>query len=199
MTVEDYHKQGVSTVISYDTTDWFYDYFLMLDDQTDSPGSWSWCGETCTRHTLEVTSDVDQDVYVTAQTWESRTQPTECRKENKIHSIYRDGDFRVAMFKDGAYQIDPISFKAGQTINFIVEWDWERENVTPDWSITAWAEQGTVKVTHVDGLTSDKLPLITPRDEAAKEEQKSSEAPAASEKSSSEAATAATEETPAPE
>lgn len=108
MTISDYHEQGVSTVISYDTSDWYNSHFLMLNDQTDSPGTWSWCGATCTRHTLDVTSEVDQNVYVTAHTWESRTQPIECKEENKIHSLYRDGDFRVAMFKDGAYQIDPI-------------------------------------------------------------------------------------------
>lgn len=73
MTIEDYYQQGVSTVISYDTTDWYNAHFLMLNDQTDSPGQWSWCGATCTRHVMEVTSDVAQDVYITAHTWEART------------------------------------------------------------------------------------------------------------------------------
>lgn len=73
MTIEDYYKQGVSTVVSFDTTNWFNSYFLMLNDDTDAPGSWSWCGATCTRHTLEITSEVAQDVYVSAHSWEQRT------------------------------------------------------------------------------------------------------------------------------
>lgn len=50
---------GQSTVISFDTTNWFYDYFLMLDDQTGPNGSWSWCGATCTRHVVEIESEVE--------------------------------------------------------------------------------------------------------------------------------------------
>jgi len=52
MTIEDYFSLGVSTIVSYDTTDWFNANFLMLNDKVVSPGSWSWCGVTCTRHTL---------------------------------------------------------------------------------------------------------------------------------------------------
>ena len=80
MTVEDYFEQGLSTVISYDTTGWFRDHFLMLDDQSNSPGKWSWCGETCTRHVMEVSSSVAQDVFITAHTWDARSYPFECKK-----------------------------------------------------------------------------------------------------------------------
>lgn len=59
MSIEDYYEMGVSTIISFDTTGWYNDNFLMLDDDTDSPGSWSWCGPTCTRHTISITSSVD--------------------------------------------------------------------------------------------------------------------------------------------
>ena len=34
MTIEDYYRQGIVTVVSFDTTDWFEDHFLMLDDTT---------------------------------------------------------------------------------------------------------------------------------------------------------------------
>lgn len=73
MDITDYKTQGLATLISYDTTDWHNDYFLMLNDETDSPGSWSWCGATCTRHLVDVTSEVAQTVYVTAYTWEKRS------------------------------------------------------------------------------------------------------------------------------
>ena len=75
MRIEDYYRYGLVTVISYDTTDWENDYFLMFDDKTRPNGEWEFCGPTCTRHTLEVTSDVDQDVYVTLHTYASRSYP----------------------------------------------------------------------------------------------------------------------------
>lgn len=78
MTIEDYYNQGLVTIISFDTTDWFEDHFLMLDDKTTPNGEWEFCGPTCTRHIIEVTSSVAQDVYVTVHTWESRSYPREC-------------------------------------------------------------------------------------------------------------------------
>ena len=32
MTIENFYNMGQSTVISFDTSNWYYDYFLMLDD-----------------------------------------------------------------------------------------------------------------------------------------------------------------------
>jgi len=55
-----------------------------------------------------------------------------------------------------------IDFAANESRSFIVEWDWARESITPDWSVTAWAEYGTVSVTHNDGWETDSLPF-TPR------------------------------------
>lgn len=161
MTIEDYKSQGLATIVSFDTTNWYYDYFMMLDDRTNNPGSWSWCGETCTRHYIEVTSSMAQTVYVTAFTWEKRSYPDECQKSNKMHSIYMQGDFTVYTFKEGARQIKPIQFDAGETKSFTVEWDWARQDVTNDWSVTAWAEYGEITVSHHEGLQSDKLPFIS--------------------------------------
>ena len=47
-----------------------------------------------------------------------------------------------------------LRFEAGQTITYIVELDFSRENITPDWSLTAWAPKGAVEVRHSDGLKS---------------------------------------------
>jgi len=41
MQLEDYHEQMDATTINYDTTDWGYDYFLKLNDQTKSPGEFT--------------------------------------------------------------------------------------------------------------------------------------------------------------
>ena len=160
MKSEDFHEQGLATLIAYDTTDWANDHFLMLSDETDSPGSWSWCGETCTRHLVQVTSSVSQTVYVTAHTWDKRSYSEECRSTNKIHSIYMEGDFTVYTFREGARQMNGIEFVANEPKSFILEFDWARENITKDWSVTAWAAGGTIEVSHSDGITSDTLPYI---------------------------------------
>lgn len=161
MTIEDFHSQGLATIVAFDTTTWYHDFFLMLNDRTVSPGSWSWCGETCTRHYVQVSSAMAQTVYVTAFTWEKRSYPTECQSSNKMHSIYMEGDFTVYTFKEGARQVKPIEFEAGETRTFIVEWDWSRQDATNDWSVTAWAEYGEISVTHSEGLESDVMPFIS--------------------------------------
>lgn len=55
----------------------------------------------------------------------------------------------------------PIIFEAGDSKTFILEFDWAREGITPDWSVTAYAEKGSVSVSHSEGITSDKLPFLT--------------------------------------
>ena len=102
-----------------------------------------------------------QSVFVTAHTWDKRSYPLECQKSNLVHSIYLEGDFTVYTFKEGARQMEPISFAAGESKTFIVEFDWGRQHITPDWSVTAWAEDGEVAVTHTNTtLNSDTLPFI---------------------------------------
>ena len=50
---------------------------------------------------------------------------------------------------------------AGQTKTFILEFDWARECITPDWSLVAMAEKGEVVVSHLNGYKSDTLPYTT--------------------------------------
>lgn len=45
-----------------------------------------------------------------------------------------------------------IAASAGETLTIIVELDFARENITPDWSLTAWAAKGAVTVRHTNGL-----------------------------------------------
>ena len=55
-----------------------------------------------------------------------------------------------------------LYMSAGESIEVEVEFNWEREGITKDWSITAWGEVGAVTVEHSDGLKSDSLPY-TPK------------------------------------
>ena len=164
MRIEDFYEQGQSTIVSYDTNGWYDDHFLMLNDKTGQNGKWSWCGPTCTRHTVTVTSDVAQDLIVTAHTWDERTYPQECLKRNKVHSIYREGNNVVDMFRNGAHQMKPVAYRAGESKSYILEFDWDREGVTPDWSVTVQAKNGSVSVKHQNGLSSDSLPYIEKRE-----------------------------------
>ena len=65
------------------------------------------------------------------------------------------------MFKEGTHQMKPILFEIGETKTFILEFDWAREGITPDWSVTAYAEKGGVSVSHIEGLASAELPHLS--------------------------------------
>ena len=54
----------------------------------------------------------------------------------------------------------PIAASAGEPMNIIVELDFARENITPDWSLTAWATNGAVTVRHTNDISTDSLPYI---------------------------------------
>ena len=63
----------------------------MLDDKTSVPGVSDSCGATCTRHDMTLTSDVDQTVYVSAQTWDSLR--ADCKKTSGTlrHNVSVEG------------------------------------------------------------------------------------------------------------
>lgn len=78
-----------------------------------------------------------------------------------------EGSTSVDMFHWGAHQMKPIEFKENETKNFVLEFDWDRECITPDWSIVAVAEKGAVKVKHSQGLKTDSLPYTPKRSKQA--------------------------------
>ena len=51
--------------------------------------------------------------------------------------------------------------KAGETVKFYVEWDWNHadETVAKDWSLVAWGSSGELTVGNYDGSESDTLPF----------------------------------------
>lgn len=74
MQIEDYISQASETFVNQDTTGWGSDHFLLTNDNTNSPGRYSWCGSGCTRHefTLKNEANVEQDIYITGHTWDDR-------------------------------------------------------------------------------------------------------------------------------
>mmetsp|Transcript_30626 Transcript_30626/g.37838 ORF Transcript_30626/g.37838 Transcript_30626/m.37838 type:complete len:152 (+) Transcript_30626:1471-1926(+) len=134
----------------------------MLGDREGSKGKWSWCGATCSRHSLKISSEVAQTVYVTAHSWEKRSYPEECQHKNLVHSIYLEGDTTVYTFRNGARGMAPIEFGAMETKNFVVEWDFARKDITTDWSVTVWASEGRVAIQHSKDIPTATL-AFTPR------------------------------------
>ena len=47
--------------MNFDVHDWYNDAFLKLNDDSvqENPGGFWWCGQDCTRHYLDVSSDVE--------------------------------------------------------------------------------------------------------------------------------------------
>jgi len=50
--------------------------------------------------------------------------------------------------------------EAGQKLEIIAEWN----SIATDWSVVAWGEQGSLSVTHNDGIESASLPYIARED-----------------------------------
>lgn len=111
MTIADYRLRVEQTYISYDVTDWHEAHFLKLNDQSaaENPGVWSWCGPSCTRHYLDLTSSVAQTVYVTAHTWDKRCTADICEGGNgKTSGIWAPGQQYVASFDFGGRNLVPF-------------------------------------------------------------------------------------------
>ena len=152
------------TVESFKTKDWASAKFLKLDDKSveENPGRYSWCGDKCTRHTLNLKSSVKQTVWISAQTWPDRCQAKSCDIE-KEHSVLFTGSTYVNKINNtGAYSFEPKELEADTDYMIITEWDFRHENTAKDWSVTAWAKEGTLTLSHQDGKTEsdDSLPFV---------------------------------------
>jgi hypothetical protein len=161
MSIEDFRKWFESTTVSYDTTGWHTDSFLKLDDPTKPNGEHEKCGPKCTKHTLEITSKVDQTVFLAAHTWDKRGIAKECAADTGLWSNILVNHMAY-LFKYGGTTEAIAELQAGETIEISVELDFSNPKLPKDWSVVAWAEKGEVWVTHSGGMASDKLPY-TPK------------------------------------
>ena len=78
MPYDDYWTHFTDTYVNHDTSNMYRDDWLILDDNTYSPGSDSACGPTCTRHEFTLMSLANQKVIVSANTWQDRSYPLAC-------------------------------------------------------------------------------------------------------------------------
>ena len=63
-------------------------------------------------------------------------------------------------FFSGSYEFEPIKIKANEPYTIHGDWNWVDTNYSPDWSVVAWGDKGSLSLTHLKGLASDKLPLL---------------------------------------
>ena len=105
------------THFTHDTTGWSSDYFLMLNDTTTPNGEFYYCGAECTRHTVTISSDIEQTVYVTAHTWDKRSMGSTCNSlwynTGKYHMMKAPHDHYYRVFSEGDYQLEPFTLTAG--------------------------------------------------------------------------------------
>ena len=81
MPFDDYFTHFETTFVNYDTSNMYRDDWLILDDHTEnSPGYSYECGDMCTEHIFTLTSEVDQKVIVSANTWQERGKPAACEQ-----------------------------------------------------------------------------------------------------------------------
>ena len=102
-----------------DVTGWHSDYFLRLDDDgSATQGATYYNGNS--EHVLEVSSDVDQTVYVFANTWNYRAYPENCRAT--ASQEFRDGTRNYSVISGngeamawayGSRNLTPIEMTAG--------------------------------------------------------------------------------------
>jgi hypothetical protein len=170
MTLAEFMNDVQYVGINYNTEKWYHDYFLVLNDKGlgASDGQWNFCGSSCSRYTVEIEnkSGQDQQVHVGAHTWRSRSygESDTCLlatyEVDKAHSIYAANGRKVFTFWNDARWMDPIEFKAGEKMTFYVELDLNRDEISPDWAVTAWGESGEIKITVDAKGESDKFPYV---------------------------------------
>ena len=96
--------------------------------------------------------------------------PASCvnTKSSRRHGIQVPHLDRYARtFRYGDVQLEKFSINAGQTIDMTIELNFanhQDENIPNDWSVVAWAEDGSIEITNQDGSVTDQLPFISSDD-----------------------------------
>ena len=190
MSIEDLYDRTEATYINYDTTNWTFGYFAMFDDPAKKNGFDLKCGYKCTRHTVKISSDYAQDVWIGVHTWDfygyaddekcpamsgNDTNEKEEEKQSNpfaflgLRSSNSDDAQHVLInqntkekfgWDEGTIWIPKQFINGGESIEIIIEFNWNKPEVTKDWSVTAWGETSDVRVTHNDGIKSDSLPYV---------------------------------------
>lgn len=151
---DDYLTGFSSTQINHDVSDWSKAEFLMLNDKYKVKGTHPYCGETCTRHEFTLTSDVDQEVIVSANLWQLRGYPDKCDPWGFKYNVFGIDGVDIAYWEFGTAMLEPLQMTAGQSYTVWLELDYVDRDMMKDFSVVAWGKEGGITLTHDGGLSS---------------------------------------------
>jgi len=176
MPIDHFRREFGLVYINYDPAGLWRDDWLILDDRTNSPGEHKKCGETCTRHEFTVRSEVRQQVILSANVWDYRDYPTACKQSavkmnpdgNKRHVFGVPGfahedskkGNEFTEWNSGSREWPPIMMDAGEEVDFFVELDYTRRDMSNDFSSVVWGDKGPVTLTHKGGIPGMHFPTL---------------------------------------
>ena len=100
------------TLLNYDPDNLSRSHFLRLND--DGTGARVTRRSGRIRHNLTVTSDVDQTIWVVANTWDQRAMPNQCANTSgDYHGIKPDWGNTNYIFRYGSVSVPSYEIKAG--------------------------------------------------------------------------------------
>ena len=112
MSIEDYAKSFEETNVNYNPQSMHQASFVRLNDDKTGAVDCATKGPKCGRHTLVLTSDVDQTVWLTAHTWDARTLPKKCQTQQGEHLFFIEGTDEDSMydsaFSSGSKELKPM-------------------------------------------------------------------------------------------
>lgn len=157
-------------------SDWTRSYFLAIDDTLSNPGvgilgddNITYGGKEATRHDFTISSDIAQDVYVMAASWDSKMYPkiSGCGQGSLFApppSTHKYGIQWNVAGKSGRKGVNggiflnsydsPFVMAAGSSGTISMEL-FGKTGIMKDFSLVAFGSLGPVTITHNQGLTSD--------------------------------------------
>ena len=78
MSIEDYFVEFSATWLNWRTEDMYEAHYLIEGDESQIPGHWIWCGIECSAHTFELSSEVEQTIYLSGNVWPYHSYDLDC-------------------------------------------------------------------------------------------------------------------------
>ena len=72
---------------------------------------------------------------------------SETKKKNIIKNMKTGETEKFTLTHGSGWHLD-IDMSAGEEIEFLIEFNWQRRGITKDWALTAWGEKGEVSIRH---------------------------------------------------
>ena len=135
----------------------------MLNDTYVNPGTENDCGVDCTVHQFLVESEVDQEILISAHSWDIKQYMQGCEEHSADKNIlYVPSEDYAYYFNQGSVQVPPIQVNATNGTDVFVmmnHLNTEKDYVLgKDFSLVVWGRAGgVVTITHKDGLQSDSF------------------------------------------